>query len=181
MPRVALPGEEERVVRPEGLGCPGEGEDEHVGDERRGCGRGRGRGGESAEDGCGGVEARRGEDVELGAEEGVETLGGEAGEEEPVEPERERRAEVGARPPREGDEVREGRRRRCAEEEVEESVRGRRGRGAGERLHAAEAAGGEVAEQRGERHGEFAAPATPIGESNMFFSGLEKKHNCCEC
>lgn len=69
------------------------------------------------------MEARRGEDVELGAEEGVETLGGEAGEEEPVEPERERRAEVGARPPREGDEVREGRRRRCAEEEVEESVR----------------------------------------------------------
>lgn len=180
MPRVALPGEEERVVRPEGLGCPGEGEDEHVGDERRGCGRGRGRGGESAEDGCGGVEARRGEDVELGAEEGVEPLGGEAGEEEPVEPGRSG-ARKWARDHR-ARETRSGRRRRrCAEEEVEESVRGRRGRGAGGRLHEAEAAGGEVAEQRGERHGEFAAPATPIGESNMFFSGLEKKHNCCEC
>ena len=82
--------------------------------------------------------------------------GGEAHEEEGVQRERERCAEVGPRPPREGDEVRERGQRRGAEEEVQDAVRGRRGgRAAARELHhAAVAAGREVHEQRGERHGD---------------------------
>lgn len=60
---------------------------------------------------------------------------------------------MGTGPAREGDEVREGRDRRGAEEEVEDAVRrGCRGR-ARERLQAREPAGREVPEQRAERHG----------------------------
>ena len=102
-------------------------EDEHVGDERRG----RGQAGEGAEDGSRGVEARDREGVQLGAKERVvaaaATMGGEADEEEGVQRERERRAEVGPRPPREGEEVRERGQRCGAEEEVQDAVRGRRG------------------------------------------------------
>ena len=154
MARVVVSGEEEGLVRRQGLGICGERTDEHVHDERRGGG-GAG-GGEGAEDGRRRVEASGGEGVELGAEQRVEPVGGEAGEEERVELERERRAEVGARPAREGDEVGQGRERRGAEEEVEEAVRRRRRGRARERLHAGEAPGGEVPEQRAERHGEGA-------------------------
>jgi len=93
--------------------------------------------------------------VELGAEERVEAaVGGEAGQEERVEPERERRAEVGPRPACEGDKARERGRRGGAEEEVEDAVRGGRGwrAAARERQHAGEAARREVRQQRGERH-----------------------------
>lgn len=147
--RVLDASEKKCIVRGQRLGDPGEREDEHVGDERAG------RSGEGAEDGCGRVEAPRGEGVELGAEEGVEAaVGGEAGQEERVEPERERRAEVSSRPPREGDEARERGRRGGAEEKVEDAVRGGRGwRAAARELqHAGEAARREVRQQRGERH-----------------------------
>lgn len=147
--RAVRAGEEECLVRGQRLGGPGEREDEHVGDERAG------RSGEGAEDGRGRVEAPRGEDVELGAEERVEAaVGGETGQEERVEPERERRAEVGARPARDGDEARERGRRGGAEEEVENAVRGGRSwrAAARKRQHAAEAARREVRQQRGERH-----------------------------
>ena len=143
--RRTFPSRVKRTVRGQRLGGSGEREDEHVGDERAG------QSGECAEDGRGRVEAPRGEGVELRAEERVEAAaGGEAGQEERVETERERRAEVGARPPREGDEARERGRRGGAEEEVEDAVRGggRWHAAARERHHAIEAARREVRQQR---------------------------------